>query len=395
MRALPIHLRRLVYGLRTEGGGRRREAAAIGLGVFIGCLPVYGFHLVLCIAISTLFRLNRFKTYLAANISNPIVAPWLLLVELQTGALIRRGSMQPLTIAAMKTTGVAEFGMDLLIGSLAVGGVLAAFAAWGTFALAEPAASDDRFADLMRRASDRYIDTSITAWEFARGKLRFDPIYAALVSGELLGQWHEKGNTLIDVGCGQGLALALLSEVRADVRSGQSPETRSPVFDRLIGVEVRPRIAAIAKAALQGDVDIIAADVRDTSMAVADAVLFLDVLHMIPFEAQEALLASARAALTVGGVIVIREADAGVGWRFHMVAVGNRLKAVTFGQRRQRFYFRSVAEWQACLARLGLRGEARAMGQGTPFANVVLLVTKTVTATSSTGRTDTNSAAAL
>ena len=75
MRTLPIRLRRLVYGLRTEGGGRRREAAAIGVGVFIGCSPFYGFHLILCIAVSTLFRLNRLKTYLAANISIPLVAP--------------------------------------------------------------------------------------------------------------------------------------------------------------------------------------------------------------------------------------------------------------------------------------------------------------------------------
>ena len=40
-------LRRQVYDLRTEGGGAARETAAIACGVFIGCLPFYGFHLLL------------------------------------------------------------------------------------------------------------------------------------------------------------------------------------------------------------------------------------------------------------------------------------------------------------------------------------------------------------
>jgi SAM-dependent methyltransferase len=167
-----------------------------------------------------------------------------------------------------------------------------------------------------------------------------------------------------------------------------------PVFDRLIGVELRPRVAAIAAAALRGDAVIIAADARRVGMEPADAVLFLDVLQMIPPDAQEALIASAAAALTPGGVIIIREADAGGGWRFRMVVLGNRLKALAFGNWRQQWYFRSVAGWETCLARFGMRVETRPMGHGTPFANVVLLITRTAAATSSTNKTDTSTAAA-
>ena len=72
-------LRRVVWELRTEGAGPAREAAAIGLGVFIGCSPLYGFHLLLCLAVGWCLGLNRLKMYLAANISNPFVAPFLLL----------------------------------------------------------------------------------------------------------------------------------------------------------------------------------------------------------------------------------------------------------------------------------------------------------------------------
>ena len=73
-------MRRLMRDLRTEASGPGREAVAVGLGVFIGCLPFYGFHLLMCLAAGWLLRLNRLKLYVAANISNPLMAPLLILV---------------------------------------------------------------------------------------------------------------------------------------------------------------------------------------------------------------------------------------------------------------------------------------------------------------------------
>ena len=64
--------------------------------------------------------------------------------------------------------------------------VLAALAAWGTYATIGGRPRDDAFVDLVRRASDRYVSMSITAWEFARGKLRNDPVYRAAVYEGLL-----------------------------------------------------------------------------------------------------------------------------------------------------------------------------------------------------------------
>src|SRR5258705_10969503 len=134
MSRVSVRLRRVFQGLRTEGAGALRESAAVGLGVFIGCLPVYGFHLLICWAVGSGLGLNRLKVYLAANISNPLVAPWLILSELQTGAWIRRGFFHPLTPDTIKTAGVAVLGGDLVIGSLAVGATLAAAAAGWTYA---------------------------------------------------------------------------------------------------------------------------------------------------------------------------------------------------------------------------------------------------------------------
>ena len=141
---LRTRMRRAFYDLRVEGAGPGRDAASIGLGVFVGCLPIYGFHLLLCWLLGWLLRLNRLKVYLAANISNPFVAPWLLLAELQVGAWLRHGAFQSLAPRAMSATGWDVVLVDLIVGSLAVGALLGGFAAAATYALVRRSGSDDR-----------------------------------------------------------------------------------------------------------------------------------------------------------------------------------------------------------------------------------------------------------
>src|SRR3954471_12360882 len=113
MRGVPARLRRAFHGLRTEGTGTFRETSAIALGVFIGCLPLYGFHLVMCWSVGFALGLNRLKMYLAANISNPLVAPWLLLAEIQAGSWLRHGVFHPLSLQIVKTAAVTGIGLDL------------------------------------------------------------------------------------------------------------------------------------------------------------------------------------------------------------------------------------------------------------------------------------------
>jgi uncharacterized protein (DUF2062 family)/SAM-dependent methyltransferase len=366
-------VRRVFYSLRTEGAGREREAAAVGVGIFIGCLPFYGFHLLLCWVTGWLFGLNRLKIYVAANISNPLFAPTLVFAELQLGAWLRRGAFHPLTLQAARTTNLSVFGLDILIGSLALGATLGTVLALVTYASMRGSAADAWFLDLVRGASDRYITASITAWEFARGKLRGDPIYRAALTGAML----PSGGTLIDIGCGGGLTLALLAEARSRFRAGDWPaiERPPPQFDRLIGIETRARAATIASDALGADAEIVEGDARTTTLAPCRAILLFDVLHMIPSDGQERLIAAIAAALEPGGVALVREADAAAGWRFVAVRVGNRLKALAFGHWRQHFTFRRPDDWLARFAAQGLKGQVFPMGEGTPFANVLLRIT--------------------
>jgi hypothetical protein len=85
---------------------------------------------------------------------------------------------------------------------------------------------------------------------------------------------------------------------------------------------------------------------------------------------QDDLLRSAVAALTHGGVLVVREADAACGWRFNLVRVGNLITGLSRG-RWQRFAFRTGREWLEALRGLGL--DVDVLPAGTVFANVLLV----------------------
>jgi hypothetical protein len=143
---------------------------------------------------------------------------------------------------------------------------------------------------------------------------------------------------------------------------------------RLVGIEQRARVARLAQRALGGSAQVIAGDARRHAPPECQAVLLFDVLHMMPREDQERLLASMREALSPRGMMLVREADAGAGWRFKTVRAGNRLKAIVFGHWRQQFAFRSAAEWTACFERLGFNVERRGAGEGTPCGNLLFVL---------------------
>jgi uncharacterized protein (DUF2062 family)/SAM-dependent methyltransferase len=364
-----LRFRRIFYNLRTEASGPGRDAAALGVGILIGCVPVYGFHLLLVWSIGWLLRLNRLKMYLAANISNPLFSPVLLFAELQVGAWTRRQDFHDLSLSAIRTTHVWTYGGDLLLGSLIIGTTLGLGVAAATFATSG-AARRDPLARLWESASDPFLPFSIMAWEFARGKLRSDPLYrTTLTSG-----FSRGGGTLVDVGCGQGLMLSVLLQAQRQWAEGAWPAGWAPPprFDRLMGIEVRPRIARLARQALAPAVEVVSRDARDSMPAAADVVLFFDVLHLVPAVDQERLIARAIAVLAPGGTILIREADPLGGWRFMMVRLGNRLKSLLVGRWRQRFHFRTSSAWASLLTREGLQVAVQPLAEGTPFANVLL-----------------------
>ncbi len=365
-------LRRVFGDLRTEGAGPMREAVAVGLGAFIGCSPWYGFHFLLCWAIGWCLRLNRLKMYLAANISNPLMAPVLVLTELETGAWIRRGQTHLFTLATVQQIDPWQFAGDLILGSIVVGAALGFLAGSGTYWLARGDTSDPWFGAIVNRAADRYLSASITAWEFARGKLRGDPVYRAIITSANL----PSGGTLVEIGCGQGLMLAVLAEAANAWQAGEWPAGLPPPprFGRLVGVETRRRVAIMAQEALQDVATVVAGDARGHPFERSRVALFLDVLHMMPTADQESLLKAVAKGLDEEGVLVVREPDAAGGWGFSAVRLGNQLKAIVTGNWRQTFHFRTSTEWIACFERLGFHVDRMSTSAGTPFANELFVL---------------------
>ncbi len=61
---------------------------AVALGIFTGILPIWGFQLLLAIALAHLFKLSKFITGVAANISIPPNIPLLLYLSYITGGIV-------------------------------------------------------------------------------------------------------------------------------------------------------------------------------------------------------------------------------------------------------------------------------------------------------------------
>ena len=231
----------MIYTLRTEGGSRGQEAWAIGLGLAVGFSPFVGLHLGMCIALGWLFGLNRLKLYLAANLVNPLIMPGVLFVEVQLGSWLRRGETYALSMDAFSSMDPWHFGLDLLVGGMVlsiVGGLVAGLL---TYAALGRRYRDPGFTRLSSAAADRYLGTSLTAWEFARAKLRGDPVYrAVLASG-----WLPRPASWSMSGAGRDCSS------RSSRRRAKTPTTgagRRRVAGpanglRLVGIELRPRAA--------------------------------------------------------------------------------------------------------------------------------------------------------
>jgi uncharacterized protein (DUF2062 family)/trans-aconitate methyltransferase len=360
----------ILYKMRTEGMSPGKQAAAVALGVFIGCTPLYGLHLALCIVLAKLFRLNAGLTYLAAHVSLPGITPFLILAELETGRRLRGQSYLHVHVADLKHLGLRQVAADLTIGTLAIGGSLAVLFALLAWWLARRRQAHPELEALLEEAACPYLKPGIFHWEFARGKLRHDPLYFNLLRRGFL----PPEGRLLDLGCGRGIAFALLLGAREQWAKGKYPEGWAPPPPRLAfhGIEERPKVAEAACEALAGKAEIETADLRTAGFPPADAILLLDVLHYLPPADQETVLAKAVAALQPGGVLLVRDADAGAGWRFTATRLQERFSALFRRHWRQRFHYRGADEWTAILERLGLTVDVQPMGMGTPYANVLL-----------------------
>src|ERR1700676_2534523 len=226
-------------------------------------------------------------------------------------------------------------------------------------------------AALLEAACEPYRRAGRFAYHFARGKLRNDPVYRAILElGLLLGRAR-----VLDLGCGQGLLAAWLRAAERCYERGSWPRAWPPAPRALStrGIELMARDVERARCALGSASEVSQADIRDTAFGTVDAVVILDVLHYMSPQAQLDVLQRVRAALPLRGLLLLRVGDAGGGLRFRYGQWSDKLVMLLRGHSIVAQHCRSVAQWRLLLQECGFDSEAKPMSRGTPFANVLLI----------------------
>jgi len=348
----------LVRELLRDHRAPGRVAAAIIVGAMVGCTPLFGFHIVVCVALSLLLGLNIVIVYAAANLSIPPMIPFVGFASVQLGERILRGRFLGLDREIFRTEPARalahRFFWSWMVGGLALGAIvggLGGLIAWAILRRRPHVA--DPVADAIDVARRRY-DREPGKWKFyARMKYVMDPCYRAIAAK------IAPGTFTVDLGTGLGMLPVMLGLM------GQR---------RALGVEWDAGKAAAGARAAAGlaDIEIVAGDARQFSIPSCDVITIVDMLHYYEPALQRDLLARCKAALRPGGRILIREGDEARGGGAYFTRAVEAVVTKLGWNRGPRVKFRPIVELEADLASLGFT-VARAQVAGAMHPGNVLL----------------------
>ncbi len=352
-------LRRLYMTLRTEHRTPGKVALGVGIGVFVGCSPLWGVHFPAAVLLATIFRLNRVLVYAAAYIGNPLTVGPLLLAEVQLGHRLLHHAWLPITLADIETLGVLGLFADLALGGVVLGAGLGALLGVAAWLVARAGVHHETYHEIVDSIVVRYAEVSIRDAEAARARLLHDPIYPFLIEEQVLGS----GARVLDLGCGRGLVGVLVGLF-----------TRAPEKRWYLGVDRCDRYVRAARKSLEDfpGCEVQTVDLRDFDPPHADVVVINDVLRFLPFDSQDALLRRLARALPSGARVFVREKDAAGGWRFARAAFLDAIKIALPGHPRHGAHYRRGGDLRNALVAAGFGVRDRAVARASSPAFVML-----------------------
>lgn len=269
-----------------------RFAAGVGLGVFFGVSPFWGFQMLLAAATAHLLRLSKAVMVASSNISFPLTIPFFIYLSLMIGHFLHRGEFGGMpSLDELSRPVVLRFLGEYVAGSLVLGAVLGTIFATLAYALAHhlSRSSAPPTEALLARICRQYASAAIPDRQYVKWKLKIDPIFRRIYDAV------PAKASILDAGCGCGLmsiGLALASDER-----------------RITGVDLDERKLKVARQAAESlsNVKLVTADLLGWEFPPVDCVLMIDILHYWEPAKQLQLLAKAAACLTPGGLLIFRE----------------------------------------------------------------------------------------
>jgi uncharacterized protein (DUF2062 family) len=365
IRKLQTRARQFATAVLQERLDPGRAAAAVFLGIFIGIVPIYGLQTLVALGVALLFRLNKPLTLASTFINNPLLQPAIVVSSVELGYFFRSGSFRPFHLFT-RTGAHIQIKEDLLawaIGSVAlgilVGGVGATIAAVVVRLhrhLTSPGHPELR--DRVRFVNGMFAQCAQADRGFVRWKLRLDRIFGLLAAEDL------GSGTVVDLGCGYGMALAFAA-------FGDNSR-------RLVGCDLDAHRIAAARQALSAlNADVSVADVRHLELPPAGLILILDVLQYLPADEQLALLQRCCAALTPQGTLIFRVHDRERGLWSRITMAFDRL-IFACGHAGVRPLMLPTAEYHRVLENAGMRVEERPFRNRLPLAHILFVARKSV-----------------
>lgn len=208
---------------------------------------------------------------------------------------------------------------------------------------------------LLESVATRYRGCGRFAFHYVRGKLRHDPLTAALLTlarAEPLGQ-------VTDLGCGRGQFAALLLQ--------------AGLAESVCGLERRTALLDQARRAMR-DLAFVGRTrdfLIDSVVPAADTVLLFDVLYQLDDDAQHRLLRSA--ATAARRRMLIRTADPHRHWRTLLTRLLERAGRRVWPHAGRQVNALPVPIIAAALRDCGFVVRVEPCWAGTPFSNVLLV----------------------